>query len=473
MKRGTAPVLLAQYAASHNRLICDMPTQTDWSPDSWQRKAARQQPNYPDRAALQAAVADLSVLPPLVTSWETEALKSKLADAAQGKRFLLHGGDCAENFDECRPEGITNKLKILLQMSLVLLHGLNKPVIRLGRFAGQYAKPRSSDLETRDGLELPSYRGDLVNGIEFTPEARIPDPQRMLRGYERAALTLNYIRSLIDGGFADLHHPENWDLQFMDMAPMAKVYRRIAEDIAHSLRFTELVVDARMHEISRVDFYTSHEGLLLWYEQAQTRQVPKREGWYNSATHYPWIGARTAELDGAHVEYFRGIRNPVGVKVGPQMAPEEVAELVNILNPDNEPGRLTLIHRFGVKDIEECLPALIEAVRKTGKTVLWCCDPMHGNTQSTSSGLKTRDFDNILSELKQSFSIHRANGSHLGGVHFELTGDNVTECIGGARGLAEADLQRAYKTQVDPRLNYEQALEMAMLIVDMERQALR
>jgi len=435
---------------------------TDWRPDSWREKPAQQQPSYADPAEVEEVVRDLAQLPPLVTSWEIENLKAQLAEAAEGRRFLLQGGDCAEVFRECKPSIITNKLKILLQMSLVLLYGGKRPVVRVGRFAGQYAKPRSEDLETRNGVTLPSYRGDLINEIEFTAEKRVHDPQRLLRGYSRAALTLNFIRALIEGGFADLHHPEYWDLAFVEHSPMASEYQRMAESIGESLHFMETMLGRQVGEINRMDFFTSHEGLHLLYEQAQTRQVPHRTGWYNLAAHFPWIGMRTCDPDGAHVELFRGIANPIGLKVGPKMVPETLVELTRILNPNNEPGRLTLIHRFGAKKIAECLPPLLEAVQRAGRKVLWSCDAMHGNTVRTSEGIKTRRFDHILSEVKQAFDLHAAAGTHLGGVHVELTGENVTECTGGARGLQDAELRRSYKSSVDPRLNYEQALELAM-----------
>lgn len=435
-----------------------------WAPDSWQRKAAAQQPNYPDPAALRAVLAQLSRLPPLVTSWEIESLKRQLAEAARGERFLLQGGDCSESFEDCESGVIAAKLKILLQMSLVLVHGGKKRVIRVGRFAGQYAKPRSADTETRDGQTLPAYRGDMINRIGFDPVGRVPDPERLLRGYERAALTTNFVRALIDGGFADLHHPEYWDMGFVHKSPLASEYTRMVESIGESLRFMETLTGGSLGDSSRVDFFTSHEGLHLLYEQAQSRQVPRREGWYNLATHFPWIGNRTRSLDGAHVEYFRGIQNPIAVKLGGTVVPDEVLALCDMLNPHNEPGRLTLIHRFGADKIERALPPVVEAVRRAGKSVLWCCDPMHGNTETTSGGYKTRRFEKILAELEQSYRILREGGAHLGGVHFELTGDDVTECVGGASGVTEADLSRAYRSQVDPRLNYEQALEMALLL---------
>lgn len=424
-------------------------------------------PKYPDESELDRVVKDLSELPPLVTSWEIEDLRTKLAEVSEGKRFLLHGGDCSESFEDCNSQIIANKLKILLQMSLVLVVGSKKPVIRVGRIAGQYAKPRSSDLETRDGVTLPSYRGDLINKLGFTREERIPDPQLLLRGYERAALTTNFIRALMAGGFADLHHPEYWDLAFMDHSAHSKQYREIVEHISHSLDFLESVTTKRIDELERVDFFTSHEGLHLSYEQAQTREVPRRSGWYNVSTHFPWIGDRTRGLKDAHVEYFRGIRNPIAVKIGPTMTPLELANLVDILNPKNEPGRLTLIHRFGTEKIQHYLPPLIKALKRSGQKVVWVCDPMHGNTETTRNGYKTRSFNRILEELENAFYIHNELGTYLGGVHLELTGDNVTECLGGARGLSEKDLSRAYKTQVDPRLNYEQAVETAMLVAEL------
>ncbi len=437
---------------------------TQWHPASWQSKTAQQQPKYADNQALENAVAALSRLPPIVVSWEVEALREQIAAAQRGERFVLQGGDCAESFDDCDSDKIAQKLKILLQMSLVLLHGLKKPIVRIGRMAGQYAKPRSADTETRDGLTLPSYRGDLVNRPAFTAVDREPDPSQLLRGYERAALTLNFVRALVDGGFADLHHPEYWNLGFMHHSPLKDAYQGIVDSIGDSLDFLESISGRPVHTSGRQEFYASHEGLHLLYEQAQTRFIPRGQRWYNLSTHLPWIGMRTAGVDSAHVEYFRGISNPVAVKVGPGMNAEWLQALVQTLNPNNQPGRLTLIHRFGAGNIERGLPELIQAVRSLGQTVLWICDPMHGNTESTASGLKTRRFENILKELELAFDVHEEQGSRLGGVHFELTGEDITECIGGARGLKEADLARAYRSQVDPRLNYEQSLELAMLI---------
>jgi len=437
---------------------------TDWHPASWQAREAAQQPTYPDADRLAAVVSQLSKLPPIVTSWEIEALKGHLAAAQRGEAFLLQGGDCAENMDDCTSDNIVQKIKILLQMSLVMLVGLKKPIIRVGRMAGQYAKPRSADFETRSGESLPSYRGDLINRIPFTADDRVPDPALMLRGYERAALTMNFVRALIDGGFADLHHPEAWDLDFVGESAAAAEYHKLVNSVSDSLEFFEAISGKPMHSTHRVEFYCSHEGLHLPYEQAQTRHLPHRGRWYNLTTHYPWIGMRTADLSGAHLEYFRGIANPIGVKIGTSVGDEQLQALVHALNPNNEPGRLTLITRFGAKHIDAHLPRVIRAVRVTGSQVLWVCDPMHGNTETTADGFKTRRFDNILSELRAAFRIHQNAGSYLGGVHLELTGDNVTECVGGARGLKESDLARAYKSQVDPRLNYEQAMEIALLI---------
>ncbi len=442
-----------------------------WQPTSWQVRKAQQQPVYDDAAQLERAVADLARLPPIVVSWEIEKLRSHLAAAQRGEAFLLQGGDCAETFADCESDHLAKQLKVLLQMSLVLLQAMKRPVIRVGRFAGQYAKPRSADTETRNGVSLPAYRGDLVNRPEFSAEARRADPQLLLRGYERAALTLNFIRALVDGGFADLHHPEYWDLGFMRDAPLREAYERIVHSIGDALDFFESLTGQRVGDANHVEFFASHEGLHLLYEQAQTRYIARQERWYNLSTHMPWIGMRTAQLDGAHVEYFRGIANPVGVKISAGMSDEWLQELVAVLNPNNQPGRLTLIHRFGVKEIEQHLPRVIEAVRRTGQTVLWTCDPMHGNTETTSAGVKTRRFENIMRELDLSFRIHRELGSILGGVHIELTGEDVTECTGGARGLTDADLQRAYKSQVDPRLNCEQALELAMLIAERSKQS--
>jgi 3-deoxy-7-phosphoheptulonate synthase len=445
-------------------MIDPAPPDDSWSPRSWRRFPALQQPTYADPAAVERVVRELARLPPLVTSWEIETLKECLAEAAQGRAFLLQGGDCAESFEECSSESITGKLKVLLQMSLVLVYGSRQRVIRVGRFAGQYAKPRSSEVEEVGGERLPSYRGDLINRAGRSAVEREPDPLLMLRGYERAALTVNFIRALVEGGFADLHHPEYWDLTWFEHSPLAAEYRRIVTSIGESLTFMETLAGRNLADMKRVDFYTSHEGLHLLYEEAQTRRVPRREGWYDLTAHFPWIGLRTSDPDGAHVEFFRGVRNPIAVKVGPTTTPDRLERLLEKLHPDDEPGRLTLVHRFGAERIAEGLPPLVERVRASGKRVLWCCDPMHGNTRTMPSGRKTRRFDDIVSELEQAFAIHAAAGGHLGGVHVELTGDNVVECVGGARGASNAQVDDGYRSQLDPRLNYEQALEMALLI---------
>jgi 3-deoxy-7-phosphoheptulonate synthase len=437
---------------------------TDWTPDSWTRRPATQQVDYDDPAELQDALRRLGRLPPIVTSWEVEKLKAQLAEAARGRRFLLQGGDCSERFADCRADLIDSKLKVLLMMSAVLLYGGGRPIVRVGRIAGQYAKPRSEPTETQGGLTLPSYRGDLVNRVEFTAEARRPDPKNLLEAYHRSAMTINFIRSLLSGGFGDMHHPEVWDLSFVEHAGRRQDYLDLVADLRGSLRFLEALVGRPIEQLATTEFFTSHEGLHLPYEQAASELPPLRKGWYDLSTHFPWIGDRTRALDGAHVEFFRGIQNPVGVKVGPSMAPDELLALCAALDPHDEPGRLTLIVRLGADKVERLLPPLVEAVRRAGRTPLWCCDPMHGNTYKTQDGLKTRHFDRILAEVESSFAVHAALGSVLGGVHFEMTGQDVTEVVGGARGLTESDLHRCYDSDVDPRLNHEQALELAFLI---------
>ena len=409
--------------------------------------------HYPDAAVLDDVVGRLRALPPLVTSWEVERLRTLLADAQVGRRFVLQGGDCAETVHDCRPGTIVNKLKILLQMSLVLIHAGKRPVVRVGRFAGQYAKPRSSPTETRDGVQLPSYFGDLINRPEFTAEARRADPRLMLLGYQHAALTLNFIRSLSAGGFADLHHPEVWDLSFLQRADLPTQlrdeYQRTCRQLGEALAFMGALGE-NPDQLTRVDFFSSHEGLNLHYESAQTRKVPRRSGYYDLTAHLPWIGERTRGLDGAHVEFFRGVRNPVGVKVGPTADPAELVSLIDT--------------RMGASRVDAALPRLIDAVSGARRTVLWICDPMHGNGITTASGIKTRSFDDILREVELTFDVHERSGSILGGVHFELTGDDVTECIGGATGISEHDLSRNYESLCDPRLNYAQAMEMAFRI---------
>jgi 3-deoxy-7-phosphoheptulonate synthase len=442
-------------------------TLSDWTPDSWKTKPNAQEFRYEDPAELTQAVESLGKLPPLVTSWEVEQLKALLADAQEGRRFVLQGGDCAESLQECNPTIIAQKLKILLQMSLVLIHSAQKPVVRIGRFAGQYAKPRSKATEVRQGVELPSYFGDLVNRPEFTAVARRADPRLMVDCYQHSAMTLNFIRSLSAAGFADVHHPEYWELSFFRAAMPPELhaeYERTTSKLAEALRFMEALGESTVEELTRVDFFTSHEGLNLHYESAQTRQVPRRTGWYDLTTHFPWIGERTRQLDGAHVEYFRGLQNPVGVKLGPSVAPGEVVQLIELLNPQDAPGRIVLITRMGAARVTDALPPLLEAVKRSGRRVLWVCDPMHGNTKATASGLKTRDFGDVLREVEYSFDVHERLGTYLGGVHFELTGEDVTECLGGAAGITEKDLDRNYASLCDPRLNYRQALEMGFHI---------
>ena len=435
-----------------------------WTPESWRQRRALQQPEYPDPAALDGVLAELRSLPPLVTSWEILRLREQLADAAAGKCFVLQAGDCAERFAACTPNRITNMVKVLLQASLVLVVGAKRPVIRIGRFAGQYAKPRSANEETRDGVSLPSFRGDNINRPEFTPEARTPDPQLLLRGYERASMTLNFIRALVKGGFADLHHPEYFDLDWVQHSPLADDYHRMAQTITDALRFMEHVLGVRAGETDRIDFFTAHEALHLGYESVQKRRVPRRPGYFNLTTLFAWVGLRTNDPEGAHVEFLRGIENPIGIKVGRESGREQVARWLDILDPRREPGRLTLIHRFGAKRIADALPPLVEAVRTEGGQVVWICDPMHGNTHSTASGVKTRNFEDIHGEVEQAFDIHAAMGQTLGGVHIEVTGENVTECVGGSHGPSEADLARAYESEVDPRLNYDQTMELSFLI---------
>lgn len=443
---------------------------TEWTPDSWRTKAARQQPLYDDPQELQRVLAQLRRLPPLVTSWEVVKLRDRLARAQSGESWVLQGGDCAESFSDCEDEAIASKLKLLLQMSLVLIFGSRQPVIRIGRIAGQYAKPRSSDTETRQDTTLPSYRGDLINRAEFSADSRRNDPQQLLRGYERSALTLNFIRALSEGGFADLHHPENWKLTFVSQRTEHQRYRDLCNSLGHALEFFDAILTQPVPDLQRVDFYTSHEALHLDYERSLTRQSVRDGLWYNLGTHLPWVGERTRAIDEAHIELMRGIQNPVGIKVGPSATAEQVIDLVKRLNPDNRPGKVSLIHRIGSARIEQLLPGLVEGVLQSGLNVLWVCDPMHGNTVSAQTGHKTRRFDDVLAELRSAFSVHRAVGSRLGGVHLELTGENVTECVGGASGLSEQDLHTAYTTTCDPRLNYQQSLEIAFAIADEIRQ---
>ncbi len=432
-----------------------------WHPKAWREFEALQQVTYGDTSEYEGVLEQLDALPPLISSGEVEALGRELADAMDGNGFLLQGGDCCERFTDCNSQIIVNKLKVLLQMSLVLVYGGSQRVIRVGRIAGQYAKPRSSDSETRGGETLPSFRGWNINRPEFLPEARKPDPQLLLVGHQHSAMTLNFIRGLMDGGFADLHHPEFWDLDFLKHAKLGEAYRQMIEGIGGSIDFMERLTGQKVGALERVKFYCSHEALHLGYEQAMTKQVPHRRGWFNLGTHLPWIGDRTRGIDHGHVHYCAGIENPVGVKVGNSMEPSELVALVEKLNPSNAKGKIVLICRFGVSQIQGRLGGLIDAIIRARLHVLWVCDPMHGNTRTASTGYKTRSFDDILGELKIAFQIHQQKKTRLGGVHFELTGDNVTECTGGARGLDDEGLKAAYESEVDPRLNAEQSLEMA------------
>ena len=441
----------------------------EWYPQCWRELSALQQPEYDDQESLQFVKSTLTAAPPLVTAWEVDRFRGQLSAVAEGRAFLLQGGDCSESFNDCEGGTILRKLKVLIQMSLVLIWGGRQRVVRVGRIAGQYAKPRSSPTEVVDGVTLPSYRGDIVNGSEPDIRVRRPVPERMLRAYERSAMTLNYIRALSEGGFADLHHPENWDLEFVRNTPGSKRYQELLSTFSEAVQVLDVVAPGNSAELSRVDFFTSHEALLLEYEAALTRG-DRRSGYYNLGTHFPWIGDRTRQLDGAHVEYCRGIRNPVGLKVGNTVSGSELIELLRILNPNNEPAKVVLIHRFGAGRIRERLPVLLDAVSSSGLSALWCCDPMHGNTVSTGTGVKTRAFDDIVSEVFSAFQIHREHGSRLSGIHLELTGDDVTECVGGPGDLSEKDLERDYRSTVDPRLNYEQSMEIAFLLAEQLRE---
>ncbi len=440
-----------------------------WSPESWRGFHAAQQPDYADLEEVSAVCGRLRGMPPLVVSGEVRRLRGLVARAAAGEAFLLQGGDCAERFDECRPDTLVRKLKILLQMSLVISDAARRPVVRIARLAGQYAKPRSAPTESSSGGALPVFRGDIINHDRSTPEARRPDPRRMEQAYFHASSTLNFLRALVDGGFADLRRAEHWDLAFMGNSRQRARYQALADRICHALDLVGGLGALREDALERVDFYTGHEGLLLPYEEALTARPPGQDAWFNLGAHFLWIGERTRQLDGAHVEYFRGIANPIGVKLGPSCAPDELLRLLDQLDPHDEPGRICLISRCGAAKVERALPPLVRAVRASGRRVQWSVDPMHGNTQVTGHGLKTRSFDAILSELQDSFAVHAAEGTLLTGVHFELTGDDVTECVGGAQGLSEEDLPRRYHTSCDPRLNHAQSLEIAFCVADLLR----
>ncbi|MFM7085261.1 MAG: class II 3-deoxy-7-phosphoheptulonate synthase [Hyphomicrobium sp.] len=444
----------------------------NWSPDSWRSKPIVQVPEYPNPKALVEAEARLATFPPLVFAGEARELKKALAQVATGHGFLLQGGDCAESFLEHRADNIRDFFRIFLQMSVVLTYAGGTPVVKLGRIAGQFAKPRSSPTEKIGSVELPSYRGDIINGSEFTPEARIPDPQRQIEAYRQSAATLNLIRAFATGGFADLDRVHQWNMGFVKDSPQGHRYQELADRITETLSFMRAcgITSENTPQLRTTSFYTSHEALLLGYEQALTRRDSTSGDWYATSGHMIWIGDRTRQPDHAHVEYFRGIKNPIGIKCGPSLEPDSLLRLIDILNPQNEPGRLTLICRFGYDKIEKHLPKLIRAVHKAGRCVVWSSDPMHGNTIAAAKGYKTRPFDRILHEVREFFNIHKAEGTHAGGIHVEMTGQNVTECTGGATAISEAELQDRYHTHCDPRLNADQALELAFLVAERMKQ---
>jgi 3-deoxy-7-phosphoheptulonate synthase len=439
-----------------------------WSPESWRERPICQVPVYPDTAALKAVEDRLRTHPPLVFAGEARNLQAGLAQVAGGQAFLLQGGDCAESFAEFHPDNIRDTFRVLLQMAVVLTFAAGLPVVKVGRIAGQFAKPRSDDTETREGVTLPSYRGDNINAIEFTAEARTPDPQRLMEGYAQSAATLNLLRAFASGGYADLHNVHRWMLGFIAGSPAGEQFKGLAARVSEALDFMRAcgITPESVPQLRSTDFYTSHEALFLGYEQALTRVDSTSGDWYDTSAHMLWIGDRTRQPDGAHVEFCRGIKNPLGLKCGPSMSNDDLARLCEVLNPDNRPGRLTLICRFGADKVSEVLPRLIHVIRREGANVVWSCDPMHGNTVKTGTGYKTRPFDRILKEAKTFFDVHRAEGTHAGGVHFEMTGQNVTECIGGAQSILEEDLEKRYHTHCDPRLNASQALELSFLMAE-------
>ncbi len=445
-------------------------TETGWNKSSWKNRTALQQPNWPDEAKLNAVLAQITTLPPLVFAGEIRDLKASLAKAVEGEAFLLQGGDCSEEFSRCTAPSIRDTLKVLLQMAVTLTYAGGKPVVKVGRIAGQYAKPRSSDTEMVNGEELPSYRGDMANSAEPVLAARIPDPQRLLQGYNMSAATLNLLRAFTRGGFGSLKRVQAWNQEFVKQSPMGRSYERQARQISQALSFMETIgIDVDSPQLKQVQFFTSHEALFLGYEEALTREDSLDGGWYDCSGHMLWIGDRTRQIDGAHIEFLRGVLNPLGMKVGPNHDIDDILSILERLNPENEAGRMTLICRFGAKGIEKHLPPLIRAVKKEGAKVLWSCDPMHANIRKTDGGHKTRSFEDILSELRCFFELHWAEGTVPGGVHFELTGADVTECTGGARELADEQLGQNYLTNCDPRLNAEQSLEMAFQIAEMIR----
>jgi 3-deoxy-7-phosphoheptulonate synthase len=440
-----------------------------WTPDSWRTKPVLQVPEYPDAKALADVEAQLATFPPLVFAGEARNLKKALARVAAGEAFLLQGGDCAESFAEHGANNIRDFFRVLLQMAVVLTYAGAVPVVKVGRIAGQFAKPRSSPTEKINGVELPSYRGDIVNDIAFTAQARTPDPQRQLMAYRQSAATLNLLRAFATGGFANLGSVHQWMLGFLKDSPQSRRYKELADRISDALNFMRACgLDLESHpELRATDFYTSHEALLLGYEQAFTRVDSTTGDWYATSGHMVWIGDRTRQLDHAHIEYARGIKNPIGLKCGPSMKTDDLLRLIDVLNPDNEAGRLTLIVRVGADKVTEQLPAMVRAVKREGKIIIWSCDPMHGNTIASASGYKTRPFDLILKEVRGFFDVHHAEGTYAGGVHLEMTGQNVTECTGGARAISEADLNDRYHTVCDPRLNAEQAIDLAFLLAEL------
>jgi 3-deoxy-7-phosphoheptulonate synthase len=439
-----------------------------WSPSSWRARPIRQVPAYPDPDALAAVETRLKTHPPLVFAGEARNLMASLAQVSAGKAFLLQGGDCAESFAEFHPDNIRDTFRVLLQMAVVLTYAGALPVVKVGRIAGQFAKPRSTDTETQNGVTLPSYRGDNINAIEFTAESRNPDPARLMQAYAQSAATLNLLRAFASGGYADLHNVHRWTLGFIAGSPSSERYRALAERITETLEFMEAcgITPDSVPQLRQTDFYTSHEALLLGYEQAMTRIDSTSGEWYDTSAHMVWIGDRTRDPDGAHVEFARGIKNPIGLKCGPSLGEDDLLRLLAILNPENKAGRLTLICRFGADKVAERLPRLIRAVKREGANVVWSSDPMHGNTITSNTGFKTRPFERILKEVKTFFDVHRSEGTHAGGVHFEMTGQNVTECLGGAQAISEEDLSSRYHTHCDPRLNASQALELAFLMAE-------
>ncbi len=439
-----------------------------WKPDSWRAKKARQMPDYPDKAVLKAVENSLSRHPPLVLASETAELKARLAEVAGGRAFLLQGGDCAESFAEFNARNIRDTFRVLLQMAIVLTYAAACPVVKVGRLAGQFAKPRSCEFEQQGGIKLPCYRGDIINSIKFDAASRTPDPERMLRAYFQAAATVNHLRALSSGGFANLQEVHGWNLDFVSSSPASERYQDVADRIDDAIAFMKAcgIDPASMAEVKGVDFYTSHEALLLPFEEALTRRDPVSGDWYDRSAHMLWLGYRTQNLEEAHVEYLSGIANPIGIKVGPETSLETILKLIEILNPKNESGKLTLVCRFGAEHIGNHLPARIRGVTREGAAVVWSCDPMHGNTIRSSVGLKTRPFDKILGEVRSFIDIHRAEGTHPGGIHLELTGQDVTECTGGAIALSEENLRSRYHTHCDPRLNADQSLDLAFLIAE-------